>query len=80
MRLASRFGLTHSFRQERPLSFDELVLVVPSVFSEEKHYSRSDRYYYIPTISLLDNLREDGFQPFFACQSRVRVEDKRGHT
>lgn len=44
MRLASRFGLTHSIRQERPLTNDELVKVVPSVFSEEKHNSRSDRY------------------------------------
>ncbi|WP_237578192.1 DUF932 domain-containing protein, partial [Klebsiella pneumoniae] len=42
--------------------------------------SRSDRYTYIPTITLLDKLREEGFQPFFACQSRVRDEDKRGHT
>ncbi|MDT9984422.1 MULTISPECIES: hypothetical protein, partial [Klebsiella] len=25
MRLASRFGLTHSIRQERPLTNDELV-------------------------------------------------------
>lgn len=80
MRLASRFGLTHSIRQERPLTNDELVKVVPSVFSEEKHNSRSDRYTYIPTITLLDKLREEGFQPFFACQSRVRDEDKRGHT
>ncbi len=54
MRLASRFGLTHSIRQERPLTNDELVKVVPSVFSEEKHNSRSDRYTYIPTITLLD--------------------------
>ncbi|WP_253958218.1 DUF932 domain-containing protein, partial [Klebsiella pneumoniae] len=74
MRLASRFGLTHSIRQERPLTNDELVKVVPSVFSEEKHNSRSDRYTYIPTITLLDKLREEGFQPFFACQSRVRDE------
>lgn len=80
MRLASRFGLTHSIRQERPLTNDELVKVVPSVFSEEKHNSRSDRYTYIPTITLLDKLREEGFQPFFACQSRVRDEDKRGGT
>ncbi|HGV4075176.1 TPA: DUF932 domain-containing protein [Enterobacter kobei] len=80
MRLASQFGLTQSIRQERPLTNDELVKVVPSVFSEEKHNSRSDRYTYIPTITLLDKLREEGFQPFFACQSRVRDEDKRGHT
>lgn len=80
MRLASRFGRTNSIRQERPLTNDELIQVVPSIFSEEKHNSRSERYTYIPTITLLDKLRDEGFQPFFACQSRVRGEDKRGHT
>lgn len=53
---------------------------VPSVFSEEKHESRSARYTYIPTITLLDNLKNEGFQPFFACQTRVRNPDKREHT
>ncbi|MFK5699374.1 DUF932 domain-containing protein [Klebsiella pneumoniae] len=80
MRLASRFGRTQSIRQERPLTNNELIQVVPSVFSEEKHSSRSERYTCIPTITLLDKLRDEGFQPFFACQSRVRNEDKRGHT
>ncbi|HEC2564929.1 DUF932 domain-containing protein [Raoultella ornithinolytica] len=80
MRLASRFGRTNAIRQERPLTNDELIKAVPSIFSQEKHNSRSERYTYIPTIILLDKLREEGFQPFFACQSRVRNEDKRGHT
>lgn len=43
MRLASRFGRTNSIRQERPLTNDELIQVVPSIFSEEKHNSRSER-------------------------------------
>jgi len=42
MRLASRFGRTQSIRQERPLTNNELIQVVPSVFSEEKHSSRSE--------------------------------------
>jgi hypothetical protein len=50
------------------------------VFSEEKHESRSERYTYIPTITLLDNLQREGFQPFFACQTRVRDQSKREHT
>ncbi|EPA7563607.1 DUF932 domain-containing protein, partial [Salmonella enterica subsp. enterica] len=54
--------------------------VVPSVFSEDRHESRSDRYAYIPTITLLENLQREGFQPFFACQSRVRDPGKREHT
>ena len=80
MRLASKFGHTHSIRLDRPLTNEELLTVVPSIFSEEKHTSRSERYTYIPTITLLNKLREEGFQPYFACQSKVRNDDKRGHT
>lgn len=78
--LASRFGAVNQIRKDRPLTDDELRHAVPSIFSEEKHDSRSERYTYIPTITLLDNLRKEGFQPFYACQTRVRNEEKRGHT
>ncbi|MBL5945906.1 DUF945 domain-containing protein [Enterobacter asburiae] len=80
MRLASRFGRINQIRRDRPLTREELMQHVPSVFSEEKHASRSDRYTCIPTITLLDNLQREGFQPFFACQTRVRNPDKREHT
>ena len=79
-RLASRFGAVNSIRRDRALTNDELARYVPSIFSEEKHISRSDRYTYIPTITLLDNLRKEGFHPFFACQTRVRNLDKQDHT
>lgn len=80
MKLVSRFGTVNLVRRDRPLTHDELAGYVPSVFSEEKHESRSDRYTCIPTIILLDNLRREGFQPFFACQTRVRDQSKREHT
>lgn len=80
VRLASRFGSANIIRKDRPLTHDELFLTVPSIFSETKHDSRSERYTYIPTITLLDNLKQEGFQPFFACQTRVRDLSKRDHT
>ncbi|EMG6583436.1 DUF945 domain-containing protein [Providencia rettgeri] len=79
-RLASRFGTANSIRRERPLTIEELFHTVPSVFSEEKHESRSERYRYIPTITLLDSLQKEGFYPFFACQTRVRDMSRREHT
>ncbi|MCL6396573.1 DUF945 domain-containing protein [Pectobacterium carotovorum subsp. carotovorum] len=79
-RLASRFGAANLVRRDRPLTDDELMRFVPSVFSQEKHESRSARYTYIPTITLLDSLRREGFQPFFACQTRVRDPERREHT
>ncbi|EDT3088255.1 DUF945 domain-containing protein [Salmonella enterica subsp. enterica serovar Newport] len=80
MRLASRFGRINQIRRDRPLTHEELMQYTPSVFGEDKHASRSDRYSYIPTITLLDNLRREGFEPFFACQSRVRDPGRRDYT
>ncbi|EAQ9982966.1 DUF945 domain-containing protein [Salmonella enterica] len=80
MRLASRFGRINQIRRDRPLTHEELMQYTPSVFGEDKHASRSDRYSYIPTITLLENLRCEGFEPFFACQSRVRDPERRDYT
>lgn len=80
MKLASRFGRVNLIRRDRPLTNDELMAHVPSVFSTDKHPSRSERYAYIPTITLLENLQREGFQPFFACQTRVRDQERREHT
>ncbi|QLO12749.1 DUF945 domain-containing protein [Citrobacter freundii] len=80
MRLASRFGRINQIRRDRPLTREELMQHVPSVFGEDKHKSRSDRYSYIPTITILENLQREGFQPFFACQPRVRDPARREYT
>ncbi|EHQ1047099.1 DUF945 domain-containing protein [Salmonella enterica] len=80
MRLASRFGRINQIRRDRPLTHEELMQYTPSVFGEDKHTSRSEKYSYIPTITLLDNLRREGFEPFFACQSRVRDPERRDYT
>ncbi|EGT0640010.1 DUF945 domain-containing protein [Citrobacter werkmanii] len=80
MRLASRFGHTNQIRRDRPLTHEELMTHVPSVFGSDKHESRSDRYTYIPTITILESLQREGFEPFFACQTKVRDQSKREHT
>ena len=70
--LATRFG--RGFRSvggygsyAQPLTDDEIRAAAPSVFAENKHGSRSDRYTYIPTIDLLVGLRKEGFEPFYAA-------------
>jgi len=67
-------------RSDSPLTNDEIARVAPSIFAEEAHESRSDRYRYIPTVDVLEALRSEGFMPFMACQTRVRNTDKREHT
>ncbi|STE61565.1 CP4-57 prophage protein [Escherichia coli] len=54
MRLASRFGYANQIRRDRPLTHEELMHYVPSIFGEDRHTSRSKRYAYIPTITVLE--------------------------
>lgn len=75
--LAASFNHVSSVvRDVRPLSDDQIRRAVPSIYAEEPHHSRSHRYRYIPTSQVLAGLRKEGFQPFFACQTRVKIADK----
>ena len=80
--LASRFHPRNqtSLRCGVPLTDEQIMGVAPSIFAEEKHASRSDRYTYIPTSIILAGLRKEGFSPFMACQTRTRNESKKDHT
>ncbi|PLZ02445.1 hypothetical protein CY652_09970 [Burkholderia sp. WAC0059] len=81
MQLASSFRYgSPMLRSDSPLSDDQIRHVAPSIFADGKHESRSDRYTYIPTIDVLRGLRNEGFQPFMVCQTRVRDQGKREYT
>jgi hypothetical protein len=62
------------------LTLDELRKCVPSAFATEAHSSRSERYAYVPTSSIIDGLHDAGFVPVKALQSRTRIEDKKDFT
>ncbi|MBO1011881.1 DUF932 domain-containing protein, partial [Acidovorax sp. SD340] len=81
MQLASRFApQSPVLRSEHPLSDDQIRAVAPSIFAQAPHGSRSERYSYIPTATVLQELRGEGFQPFMVCQTRVRQEGRRDFT
>jgi hypothetical protein len=81
MQLASRFASRSPvLRSERPLSDDQIRAVSPSIFADAPHESRSERYSYIPTATVLQELRGEGFEPFMVCQTRVRHDDRRDYT
>ena len=78
MNLASRFASRSPFlRAAQPLTDAQIRGVVPSIYAQGAHESRSERYSYIPTASILTALRKEGFEPFMVCQTRVRQEDRR---
>ena len=79
--LASRFASRSPvLRSDSPLSDDQIRRVAPSIFAEAPHESRSQRYTYIPTATMLTELRKEGFQPFMVTQTRTRHEDRRDYT
>ncbi|WP_241122812.1 DUF932 domain-containing protein [Achromobacter xylosoxidans] len=79
--LASRFASRSPvLRSDSPLSDDQIHCVAPSIFAEAPHESRSQRYAYIPTATVLTELRKEGFQPFMVTQTRTRHEDRRDYT
>ncbi|HCF1774291.1 TPA: DUF945 domain-containing protein [Pseudomonas aeruginosa] len=79
--LASRFASRSPvLRSDSPLSDDQIHRVAPSIFAEAPHESRSQRYAYIPTATVLTELRKEGFQPFMVTQTRTRHDDRRDYT
>lgn len=62
----------------RPLSDAQLEELVPSIFTTNKHRSRSERYGHLPTIDVLRSLRKSGFVPVQAFQSRVKPTSQLG--
>ena len=79
--LATRFASrSPALRSDYPLSDDQIRRVAPSIFADAPHESRSERYAYIPTATVLQELRGEGFEPFMVCQTRVRQEGRRDFT
>jgi hypothetical protein len=64
----------------KPLSNEEILAVAPSVFATKPWEGVSKRYAFIPTAHVVDALRDSGFQPVRASQSRVRVAGKKPYT
>jgi hypothetical protein len=68
------------YRADAPISNGAIAHYAPSVMATEAHHSRGDKYAFIPTIQVLDSLRQQGFQPYEVRQTLVRKADKRMHT
>jgi len=62
-----------------PLTQAELYSRAPSIFATEPYNSVSDRYTYIPTSDVLNIIRDFGWHPVDAFESRVRTDEKQGY-
>lgn len=57
------------------LSNDQLARIAPSIFAQNADEKRSDKYRFVPTIDVLDALRDEGFFPVGVKASRSRTEE-----
>ncbi|QOU76451.1 hypothetical protein JAB4_059510 (plasmid) [Janthinobacterium sp. HH102] len=76
----SRFATQTAYRGREPLTDEMMQRIAPSIFATEAHESRSERYTYIPTSTVVAALRAEGFQPFMVSQARTRSVEKKEHT
>ena len=60
--------------QVHSLSNDQLFRAAPAIFAEAPHEKVSDKYTFIPTIDIVEGLRNEGWYPVKAQQSRARSE------
>jgi hypothetical protein len=60
------------------ISAQELNALAPSVFASQPIAGVSDRYSFLPTSSILNGMRENGWVPVRAEQQSVRTEARRG--
>jgi hypothetical protein len=78
--LATRFGRNaHQISGREALDNETLYRHVPAIFAREAHDSRSERYVYVPTIEIVEEVRREGWFPFFAVQAVPRDGDRLGH-
>lgn len=58
------------------LSDTEMMRRAPSIFAEEPWGQMSDRYRFVPTIRVVEKLRDEGFFPVMVSQGRTRIPGK----
>jgi hypothetical protein len=60
------------------ISDDEMRRFAPSVFASQPIEGVSERYSFLPTSSILNGMRENGWVPVRAQEQSIRTEARRG--
>src|SRR5919108_3918059 len=78
--MTTNFSQYSSIRNQEPLTLEQIARYAPSAVATRAHESRSSRYTYIPTLDVIAGMRDAGFVPFKASQSRTKDESRREFT
>ena len=72
-------SISHSLQSHKALNETQLRAMVPAAFATEAHTSRSQRYAYIPTATIIEQMIGAGFAPTYAAQTGSKEENAAGH-
>ena len=62
-----------------PLTTDELLAQAPALFTEEPHFEVSDMYHFIPTIDVINEIKQHNWYPTSVQVASVKDVDKEGY-
>lgn len=69
-----------NYNYRGPLSNEQLQDYAPSVFAGQAYHNRSDKYVFVPTVDIVDGMRNAGFAPVSVMQSGTRIAGKENFT
>ena len=62
----------------KPLNNEELRIKAPTLFTQEPHFDVSEKYHFIPTIDVIEEIRANNWYPVNVNVANVRDEEKEG--
>jgi Domain of unknown function (DUF932) len=62
-----------------PLTHEQLKEQAPALFTAEPHCNVSDKYHFIPTIDVIDEIKKNNWYPVSVSEASVRDLDREGY-
>lgn len=63
----------------KPLSNEELKIQAPTLFTQEPHFDVSEKYHFIPTIDVIEEIKSHNWHPVSVSEAGVRDIQKEGY-
>ncbi|WP_188108555.1 DUF932 domain-containing protein [Sulfurimonas lithotrophica] len=63
----------------RPLTDEQLKEQAPVLFTEQPHFETSDKYHFVSSIDVINEIKSHNWHPVSVQQSSVKDEDKDGY-
>lgn len=66
--------------RQQPLTDEQIQQSAPSVFAGQPYQDRSSKYSFVSTLDVVNGMRDNGFMPMSAQQSRTTIAGKENFT